>query len=69
MEHLSKRSMYSIHLNVCSLLPKVDKISYIDKLANGSIITLSKTRLTSTVLIYELETERSDFVRFNSFDT
>ena len=62
--------MYFIHLNVCSLLPKVvDKISYIDKLANGSIITLNKTKLTSTVLIYELETERSDFVRFDSFDT
>ena len=50
-----KRDMYFIHLNINSILPKIDEIRCIAKLTNATVIGLSETKLGNTVLSRELE--------------
>ena len=50
-----KRGMHFIHLNINSILPKIDEIRYIVKLTNATVIGLSETKLGNTVLSRELE--------------
>ena len=38
-----KRDMHFTHLNINSILPKIDKIHYIAKLTNATVIGLSET--------------------------
>ena len=49
--------MHFIHLNLSSLLSKIDEIPYITKLTNATIIGISETKLDSTVLNSKFETE------------
>ena len=35
---VKKRGMHFIHININSLLPKIDEVSYIAKITNASII-------------------------------
>ena len=58
-----KRGMHFIHLNINSILPKIDEIRYIAKLTNATVIGLSETKLENAVLSSELEIERYDLVR------
>ena len=58
-----KRAMYFIHLNINSILPKIDEIPYIAKLANATVIGLSETKLDNPVLSSEPEIEGYDLVR------
>ena len=37
-----KRSMHFIHLNINSILPKIDEICYVAKLTNATVIGLSE---------------------------
>ena len=57
-----KRGMLFIHLNINSLLSKIDEICYIAKLTNATVIGLSETKLDNTVLSSELEIEEDDLV-------
>ena len=52
--------MHLIHLNISSLLPKIDETRYIAKLTNATIIGLSETKLDNTVLSSEIEIEGYD---------
>ena len=58
-----KRGMHFIHLNINSILPKIDEIRYIAKLAYATAIGLSETKLDNAVFSSELEIERYDLVR------
>ena len=58
-----KRGMHFIHLNINSLLPKIDEIRYVAKLTNATVIGLSETKLDNTVLSSKLEIEGYDLVR------
>ena len=42
--------MHFIHLNINSILPKIDEMRYIAKLTNAIIIGLSETKLDNAVL-------------------
>ena len=55
--------MHFIHLNINSLLPKIDEIHYVAKLTNATVIELSETKLDNTVLSCEYEIEGYDLVR------
>ena len=59
--------MHLIHLNVNSLLPKIDGLGSIGKLTNATVIGLSETKLDNTVLNDELEMEGHDLVRSRQF--
>ena len=55
--------MHFIHLNINSILSKIDEIRYITKLTNAIVIGLSETKLDNTVLSGELEIKGYDLVR------
>ena len=42
--------MHFIHLNINSILPKIDEIRHISKLTNATVIELSETKLDNQVL-------------------
>ena len=54
-----KRGMHFIHLNINSLLPKIDEICYVAKLTNATVNRLSETKVDKTVFSSE------DLVRSN----
>ena len=54
---------HTLHLNINSILPKIDEIPYIAKLTNATVIGLSETKLDNAVLSSELEIEGYDLVR------
>ena len=58
-----KRGMHFIHLNINSLLSKINEVSYIAKLKNATVIGLSETKLDNTVLNCEIQIERYVLVR------
>ena len=60
-----ERGMHFIHLNITSLLPKIDEPRYIAKLINATTIGLSEIKLDNTVWSRELEIEGCDLVRFD----
>ena len=45
-----RRGMHFIHLNINSILPKIDEIRHISKLTNATVIELSETKLDNQVL-------------------
>ena len=47
--------MHFIHLNINSILPKIDEIRYIAKLKIATVIGLSETKLDNAFLNSELE--------------
>ena len=50
-------------MNINSILPKIDKIHYIAKLTNATVIGLSETKLDNAVWSSKLEIEGYDLVR------
>ena len=47
--------MHFIHININSLLLKIDELRYIANRTNASIIGISETKLDETILSSELE--------------
>ena len=60
-----KRGMYFIHININSLLPKIDEVRYITNVTNASIIGVSETKLDETIWSSELEVDCYDLVRLD----
>ena len=60
-----KRGMYFIHININSLLPKIDEVRYIANITNASIIGISETKLEETILSSELEVDGYGFVNLD----
>ena len=60
-----KRGIRLIHLNINSLLPKIDETRYIAKPTNATVTGLSETRLDNTALSSEREIEGYDLARFD----
>ena len=60
-----KRGMHFIHINVNSLLPKIDEVRYIANITNASIIGISETKLDETIWSSELEVDGYDLVRLD----
>ena len=61
-----KRGMHFIHININSLLPKIDEVCcYIANITNASIIGISETKLDKTIWSSELEVDGYDLVRLD----
>ena len=58
-----KRGLHIIHLNINSLLPKIDEIRNIAKSSNLSIIGLSETELDDSVFDAEINIEGYTLIR------
>ena len=53
----SRKSLLILHLNINSLLPKIDDICYIAKQSNPSMTGISESKLDSSILNSELDIE------------
>ena len=42
--------MHLIHININSLLPKIDEVRYIESITNASIIGINETKLDVSVV-------------------
>ena len=62
---VKKRGMHFIHININSLLPKIDEVSYIANITSASIIGVNETKLDKTVWSSELGVDSYDLVRLN----
>ena len=58
-----KRGLHFLHLNVNSLLPKIDEIRYIATLSNAAIIGISESKLDDSVLDCEVNICGYDLLR------
>ena len=57
--------MHFIHININSLLPKIDKMCCIANITNVTIIRISETKLDETIFSSELEVDGYDLVRLD----
>ena len=60
-----KKGMHFIHININSLLPKIDEVHYITNITNASIIGISETKLDETFLSSESEVDGYNLVRLD----
>ena len=58
-----KRGLHIIHLNINSLLPKIDEIRHIAKSSNLSVIGLSETKLDDSVFDAKINIEGYTTIR------
>ena len=53
--YLKKNDLHILHLNINSLLPKIDEIHFIAKQSNASITGISNSKLDLSILNTELD--------------
>ena len=52
-----------MHINIDSLLPKIDEIQYIAKLREAAVIGISESKLDDSVISSEIQIENYDLIR------
>ena len=57
--------MHFIHININSLLHKIDQVCYIANITNESTIGVTDTKLGKTIFSSELEVDGYDLVRLD----
>ena len=55
--------IHLIHLNVNSLLPKIDEIRYIAAFTNAAVIEVSASKLDETILQLEIQISNDELLR------
>ena len=61
----TKKSLHILHLNINSLLLKIDEIRFIAKQSNASIIGISGSKLESSILSSELDIDQYNLIRLD----
>ena len=61
----SNRGLHLIHLNINSLLPKIDKLRDIAKRTKAAVIGISQSKVDSTVLDPEIYIDNYEILRFD----
>ena len=60
--NFKKRGVHFVHININSLLPKLDELRYITKWSETAIIGISEQKLDDSVLSFEIQTESYDLI-------
>ena len=60
-----KRGLHFIHLNINSLLPKIDELRHIARTSKVSVIGITETKLDESVLNNEINIEGYDILRLD----
>ena len=60
---LKPRGLYFIHLNINSLLPKIEEVRIIAKSTNAAIIRISESKLGQSVLEPEIQIDDNKILR------
>ena len=63
MEYLKHRGLHFLHLNINSLLPKIDELRHIARLTNAAVIGISESKLDDSVLTSEIQIDEYDLLR------
>ena len=63
--HFKKRGLHFIHLNINSLLPKIDELRHIAKTSKVSVIGITETKLDESVLNSEVNIEGYNVLRLD----
>ena len=58
-----KRGLHLLHVNINSLLPKIDEIRYIAKMSNAAVIGLTESKLDDSVLDSEINIDGYEVLR------
>ena len=53
----NKKGLHFLHINVNSILPKIEEIRFIAKKSKVTVISISETKLDGTILDAEIYTE------------
>ena len=64
-EIFQKKGLHFLHLNVNSLLPKIEEIRFIAQKTRASIIGITETKLDSSITTGEVEIEGYDMLRLD----
>ena len=62
-EVFTRKGLHFIHLNINSLLPKIDELRYIAKNSNAAVIGISETKLDNTVYDSEVAIDGYNIAR------
>ena len=65
MKDFFKKGLHVLHLNINSLLSKLDEIRFIAKQLNASIIGISESTPDSSILNSELDIDEYDLIRLD----
>ena len=57
-----KRDFHVVHININSLLQKMDELQYIAKLSEAAVIGISESKLDDSVLSSEIQMENYDLI-------
>ena len=57
-----KRDFHFVHININSLLQKMDELQYIAKLSEAAVIGISESKLDDSVLSSEIQMENYDLI-------
>ena len=57
------RGLHFLHLNINSLLPKIDELRHIARLTNAAVIGISESKLDDSVLTSEIQIDEYDLFR------
>ena len=57
------RGLHFLHLNINSLLPKIDELRHIARLTNAAVIGISESKLDDSVLTSEIQIDEYELLR------
>ena len=60
--NFKKKGLYFIHININSLLPKIDEIRHMTKITNAAIVGIGETKLGESILSSEIDIEGYDLL-------
>ena len=60
--NFKKKGLHFIHININSLLPKIDEIRHMTKITNAAIIGIGETKLDESILSSEIDIEGYDLL-------
>ena len=62
---LKKRGLRFVHININSLLPKIDELQYITKLSEAAVIGILESKLDDSVQSFKTQIKNYDLIRSN----
>ena len=60
-----KKGLHFLHIDINSLLPKIDELRYLTNLSNTSIVGIGETKLYDSISSSEIEIEDYDLLRLD----
>ena len=69
MNGSESKVLHLIHLNINSLLPKIDELQYIANSSSAVVVGISKSKLIESIFQLEIQTNNYDLLRRSETET